>query len=421
MEEARVSVFEAQASPICCPSCRLVLRNFELEPRLFLNFCLDCKVAWCDRDEIGRMAGVSEAVALLVCSHQALDSAPFSNAGATEPICPRCDGVHLIPASFLDVKLLHCPACRGNLLDLSGIGKIKRAAVAARTSAVRPNYFEVQASETQNSNQSSFFDYGDDKLLSGCAIPLAVAVGFLGQRMGLSSALFLLGGTLPHEFGHALGGWLGGYFSVPTLFFTHILVESSSGFVSGLVSLALLYCYFLWLRKDRKIGLIEGMLVRFGFIALAAVHVKLAWMSTAAFQQEVFICMGVVGEFLITTVGVALFCLRSVPIPRWDFWRYPVLLFSAVHFVGSWTFWGRVLAGGEAAIPWGILLGTTTADGDFSKLRDVYGWTGGEILKLIRHLREFGMAAILSVAAFQLRLLLQRGSSNGVQQDGAGL
>jgi Zn-finger nucleic acid-binding protein len=405
VNEAKVRILEPQAASICCPSCRCVLRDFELEPRLVLNFCQDCKVAWCDRDEIGRIAGVSEAVSLSVTSNQAPHFAPFGDAVSTEPMCPRCDGVHLVAASVLGVSLLHCPACRGNLVDLPSIGRIKKVAVAALAAdaAARPRSVKIHETATHGQTVDSFYDYGNETLLSGCAIPLALAIGFLGQFMGLSSVLFLLGGALPHEFGHALGGWLGGYVSVPTPFWTHILSESSSGFAAGLFSLALVACYVLWFRKGRQIGAIEGIIVRFGFVAVAAAHVKLAWMSKTDFQQEVFIGMGVVGEFLITTVSVTLFCLRSVPVPRWDFWRYPVLLFGAVHFVGSWTMWGHVLSIGESAIPWGALIGASTSDGDFSKLRDVHGWTGAEILYAVQHLRMVGLAMILFCAAIQLR------------------
>ncbi len=416
MNDARVRILEPHAASICCPSCRLVLRDFELEPRLVLNFCQDCKVAWCDRDEIGRIAGVSEEVALVVSSHPAAEFAPFGPVGPSanttsgEPLCPRCDGVHLIAASVLGTGLLHCPSCHGNLVDLPAIGKIKTAAVAARTAvaAARPKLLTVQETETHNRVDTSFYEYGNETLLSGCAIPLALAIGFLGQLMGLSSLLFLLGGTLPHEFGHALGGWLGGYVSVPTPFVTYYLGESSSGITSGLFSLLLVSCYFIWFRKGRQVGSIEGIVVRFGFIAVAVAHVKLSWMSKTAFQQEVFIAMGVVGEFLITTVCVALFCMRSVPLPRWDFWRYPVLLYGAVHFVGSWTMWGHIHSIGESAIPWGALINAnpnSTADGDFTKLRVIYGWSGAEILYSVQCLRMVGFGIILFCAAIQLRHL----------------
>jgi Zn-finger nucleic acid-binding protein len=379
-----------------------VLRDFELEPRLVLNFCQDCKVAWCDRDEIGRIAGVSEAVSLSVTSNQAPEFAPFGVVVSAEPKCPRCADVHLVPASVLGTGVLHCSACRGNLVDLSALGKIKKAAAAART-ADRPELSTVRKAEAQGQAFVSFYDYGHETIVSALAIPFAFTIGILAQVMGLSSLLFLLGGTFPHEFGHALGGWLGGYFSVPTPFWTHVLSSTSSRFISLLVSLALIACYFVWFRKGRKIGAIEGIVVRFGFIAVGAAHLKLAWMSNTASQQEVFIAMGVAGEFLLTAACVAFFCVRSVPLPRWDFWRYPVLLFGAVHFIGSWTMWGHVLSVGEAAIPWGALIGATSADGDFAKLRDLFGWTGGEILYSVQRLRMVGLAIILVCAVIQLR------------------
>jgi Zn-finger nucleic acid-binding protein len=399
---------EPQVVSISCPTCKLKLRDFELEPRLVLNFCQACKVAWCDRDEIGRMAGVREHTVLSVTFNRSVDFAPFGSIASTEPKCPRCADVHLVPASFLGTGVLHCPSCRGNLADLPAIGKIKQAAVAARAAARGAGRTRaVVGLETDPKIQTvdAFYDYGNETLLSAFAIPIALALGFVGQLMGLSSLLFLLGGTLPHEFGHALGGWLGGYVSVPTPFWTHIIGESSSGIVAGLFSVVLVACYLFWFRKGRKIAPLEGVFVRFIFIVIAVAQVKLAWMSNARFQQEFFIAMGVTGEFFITAVCVAFFCLRSVPVPRWDFWRYPVLLFGAVHFVGSWTMWGHVLSIGETAIPWGALIGASaanTADGDFSKLRDIHGWTGSEILHYVQDLRMVGLAVIIFCAAIQL-------------------
>ncbi|MEO1622263.1 MAG: hypothetical protein AAFU53_14685, partial [Cyanobacteria bacterium J06632_3] len=82
---------------------------------------------------------------------------------------------------------------------------------------------------------------------------------------------------------------------------------------------------------------------------------------------------------------------------RWDFFRYPAVLFAGFTFIGSAWQW-RQIRRGLVDIPWGSLFGGSDhIGGDMNQLSLVYGWSTQRIIDTYNSIGSICIVVIFSV------------------------
>lgn len=209
-----------------------------------------------------------------------------------------------------------------------------------------------------------------------------------------------------HEFGHATVAWLGGHRATPLPFgWTNVGEEKSLFVYFGVLTLLGL---LFWTGAKEQRWWPMGLA-----IALAVIQFFMTWAISSDTFDMLLSFGGIGGEFYLSTLLIISFYF---PLPanwRWDFFRYPAVLFAGFTFLGSRWQW-RQIDRGLADIPWGTLFGGSDhIGGDMNQLHLVHGWSDQRIIDTYNSIGSVCAIAILSVYVyFFIRdrnyLLLQR-------------
>jgi hypothetical protein len=195
-----------------------------------------------------------------------------------------------------------------------------------------------------------------------------------------------------HECGHATVAWLGGYKAIPLPFgWTNIGAEQSLFVYFGVLTLLGLL-FWTGHQEQRRWPMVLACI-------LAVVQFYMTWIISEDTFYMLFSFGGVGGEFYLSTLLIVSFYW---PLPakwRWDFYRYPAVLFAGFTFLGSLGRW-RQIKSGVQAIPWGTLFGGSgDAGGDMNQLVD-HGWSDQRIVDCYNSLGGLCLIVIVSVYAY---------------------
>lgn len=196
-----------------------------------------------------------------------------------------------------------------------------------------------------------------------------------------------------HEFGHATIAWLGGHRATPLLFgWTNVGAEKSLFVYLGvLILLGLLFWRGLKENSRWSMGVAAG---------LSIIQFCMTWLISEDTFDMLLSFGGIGGEFYLSTLLIVSFYFPLPKYWRWDFFRYPAVLFAGFTFLGSLWQW-RQIERGLVAIPWGSLFGGAEhIGGDMNQLSIVYGWSDQRIIDTYNGIGGFCLAAIVSMYVF---------------------
>lgn len=267
---------------------------------------------------------------------------------------------------------------------------------AALTPIARPPHASPVAGPPKGFEDT--FQY-DTPLVNAIALPIALGFALLVQIAGLGLIVFMTVGMWTHELGHAIAGWLAGFLAIPLPFFT-MTPDDRNGAVILFVAIAWIAFGAYGVRQKNR-ALILGA----GIVGLLQIWMTFFMSPGRAFQWFLFAGLG--GELLLSTVLMLAFYQRFPY--RWDFWRYPVLLTSAIAFVHALVRWIGV-ALGLAEMPHGSAVGDNS-EGDVERLIRTHEFT---LTTLARTYLVIGLLC-LGVLAFAYVYYLRRARHNALR------
>ncbi|MEO0885766.1 MAG: hypothetical protein AAFY54_07480 [Cyanobacteria bacterium J06648_10] len=193
-----------------------------------------------------------------------------------------------------------------------------------------------------------------------------------------------------HEFGHATVAWLSGRKATPLPFgWTNVEPDKSLFVYFGLLTL---FGVLFWSGYKEKRRWPMGLA-----IALTVIQFVMTWGLSADTFDMLLSFGGIGGEFYLSTLLTVSFFFPLPEYWRWDFFRYPAVVFAGFTFLGSLWHWRQIDRGLEA-IPWGSLFGGADhIGGDMNQLSIVYGWSDQRIIDTYNGIGSVCVIAILSV------------------------
>jgi hypothetical protein len=260
------------------------------------------------------------------------------------------------------------------------------------------SYFRKEEKEARAQFEEDLI-FGGGKL-EKWAVPGAFLFSMLMDQVHFFKLIFFYVASIPfHEAGHAWIGVLGGRWVlplgiiIPMAAVTQVGAEPSSVFLSLYAVLFMAGAYFSY-KRGFSIGVMASISL---FLALFGFHFfvsdRLFWI--------LLLFGGVGGEFVLGTLGVSAFFIAPRSMPRWDFFRYPVLLLSSYAFVHSFLEW-RAIASHRKALPSGSFLGDQgDLSGDLDRLKTVYGISEEAIVSACTALGNTGIAVIFTLVLFR--------------------
>jgi len=224
-------------------------------------------------------------------------------------------------------------------------------------------------------------------------LPIAVALTLGVKQTALGRILidFLIQVTV-HEFGHAVTAWLCGIWALPLpcLCLTYVGMHRSMGTYAFL---AILLVGFGWL------GLRFG---RFTPLVIATLFLTVqAYMTFGLSDKTAEMLVthgGCAGELWISSLMIIAFFVKLPDRWRWDFWRFPTMLFGCYGLVGSWWMW-RAIATGRMQMPWGTANSAkrNDPDGDLNRLVNKHDWTAEQLVDNYLAIAAWCIGAVVAV------------------------
>ena len=236
----------------------------------------------------------------------------------------------------------------------------------------------------------------DSSLNSGDRIPTFGFFPVLASLMGyaLSSSPFSAFAQIQfHELGHALASWWIGAFALPLPWGLTFWGPSHH-------PLALL-CFsgfgMIWILKASQERLPLARLL--GVAALLTHYCALICLTDQR-ADDWRVWGGPLGEISLPVVGLILF---FIPVPhklRWDFWRYPAVVFAMLGVFGQHTAWADFHR--SSGLPLGSLLGGRgDLNGDMNRIL-VMGWTQVELLNRLHQISVIAVAITVTISIVSL-------------------
>lgn len=211
------------------------------------------------------------------------------------------------------------------------------------------------------------------------ALPTAFLISYLFSSVDFLRILSYLLSTIPlHEMGHALVAWMGGRWAiplgaiVPTAGMTLISYSRSVFFIFLFFSLLFAGIYWAFTKQYRFH--LNLLLLIFGLSCFLTFGID-------EMQLAAFISMaGILGEIVLSTFLIVSFYYNLTKRFRWDFWRFPALLFGTTAFTNTALQWYRI-KNNLQAMPMGSAIsaeGARDMTGDLNQLI-LAGWSPGQI------------------------------------------
>ncbi len=225
------------------------------------------------------------------------------------------------------------------------------------------------------------FSFGNRKSLI-FAVPLAFLISYIFNSIDFLRIISLLLATIPlHELGHALAAWMGGRWAiplgavVPTAGMTLISYSRSYFFIFLFFSSVMYGIYYF---NKRKYGFHLTILLLVFFMSFFLTF-RIDELRLASFISMA----GIAGEIFLSTFLVVAFYYNLTKRFRWDFWRFPALLFGSSAFTNSAIQWYRI-KNELQALPMGSAVsgqGARDLNGDLNQLI-LAGWMPTQIIAI---------------------------------------
>ncbi len=209
----------------------------------------------------------------------------------------------------------------------------------------------------------STFQY-DTPLVNAYSLPGAFAFALLIHAIHLGTTVFMTVGMWTHELGHAIAAWFSGILAIPLPFVTIATSMDRSVFVILLVAAAWIALGAYGLRNKNRA-------LVFAAVMLGIIQIWMTGVMSPGRANQWILFAGMGGEIVLSTIGVLAFYQRF-PL-RWDFWRYLVLVTSAVAYVHALIRWIGVGLG-ITEMPHGAASGDN-AEGDVERLVRTHEFT----------------------------------------------
>lgn len=212
--------------------------------------------------------------------------------------------------------------------------------------------------------------------------------------------------------GHAIMAWMGGRWAlplgaiVPTAAMTLIGETRSYFFIFlfyGLLFFALFYFY-----REKYYFYFRSIILLFCLSFYLTFRVDELQLSSYIYGA------GILGEIFLSTLIVISFYYKISDRFRWDFWRYPFLIYGAVGFTNSALQWYRI-KNNLQEMPMGSAISTDGAkdmSGDLNRLL-LAGWSEAQIIAFYWFCIKVGL--IIIGLHYAINLLAEEKTNN--QQD----
>lgn len=228
------------------------------------------------------------------------------------------------------------------------------------------------------------------------ALPLALGFGILLQSSWGFRMISHLTTNMPlHEMGHAIVSWLGGRkaLPLPMMGFTMAAYSRSTAVIVLIHALLVAWVGYAFVKK-RYYNLLFGTL----FLA-AAIHMSF-FISEIKLTQYVHFG-GVLGEVILSTLLIVSFFFSITKRYRWDFWRFPLLIYGAIAYSAAAVMWININSGLQS-LPMGSAISADVADGDLSRLIAAGYTPEGIISTMLWIIRMCGIAIIATYVFTQI-------------------
>ena len=382
---------------IDCPRCHREVRDLSIDHRLSVNHCAACKLLWLDHDELEKIVGTAASENIKNSDVNDFDvEIEFSQNQENSLQCPRCQSLQLKFGRYKSIEYWQCVGCSGQLFNIGDIQELRQEQLR-REKYVYPKAQNHEIREHKiGKNRDVIFSYTSS--VSKIAIPLAIILGLIIDLRGGSSFVSLFR-MLTHELGHSISAWLAGIPNYITPVYVGLLAYNTVMPIAFLISGILAFALLRWIQKTKKLqNRVEANIITIFLALLLAVQIYYSYIFTVEEKFMMFSLSGLLGEIIINTFLIVIFCIRSVPVSRWDFFRYPLMIYGAVNIVGFWMSWRKVVAD-PAMMPWGSALGGNEGDGDLAKLRDIHGFNADMIIKIVTKSISVCFIAIVAASA----------------------
>lgn len=258
-----------------------------------------------------------------------------------------------------------CPNCRGAFLDPYELGEIKKTLhEQVQRPAAQSPVSEMAAVRIQppKNQYGTVPDTLKGRLL---AFPICIVISLAARWLVLPGKLLGFFSLSMHELGHAMAAWFTGRVAIPIPYgFTPVFGQPSITLSILVLMVWLGISAYFYLRRQFFLTATTGLIV--------AAHLYVGFILDAVGQSLVFSWGGVAGEFILGSLAITSWFFMIGPKHwRWDFWRYPVLLFGTYALLANTMDW-IAYKNGTLTLPWGSLTG---GRGDLESLRDNFAMT----------------------------------------------
>lgn len=204
-----------------------------------------------------------------------------------------------------------------------------------------------------------------------------------------------------HEMGHAVAAWLCGRWAFPVGAIIPFVAYTYGGHERSWSFFLVFQGALLWLSMMfARLGL--GSL-RWLPLAVGGVAIGMTWMMPVEKGKMLFLYGGIGGEFVLSTLLICLFYYRLPYCLRWDFFRFPALIFGVSCFSSAFEMWREIQAGTRPLPRGTMLVGRTDSNGDIDRLLSEFQWTEPE---LIANLNRLGvLCGIIILAHYGVAVL----------------
>lgn len=193
-----------------------------------------------------------------------------------------------------------------------------------------------------------------------------------------------------HEFGHAMTAWMFGRRAIPLpIGWTNVDPDRSIIVYLCVLSLLGFWAYYAYIR-ERYLSMLYP-------IGIAILQLVSTWM-TSPMNYEFYLAIGGIrGEFILSSILIAMFFARLPPYFKWAWLRVPVLFGAVFCFARAFQLWHQIRSG-LAEIPWGTALGgADDAGGDMNTIQDSFGWTDERIVSHFVNLSHLCLGILLTI------------------------
>lgn len=234
------------------------------------------------------------------------------------------------------------------------------------------------------------------------AFPAAYLLASLAKRIPLAAMILGIVPVQFHELGHATASWLSGAFALPTFVGFTFGNGTRSPACVAVVAVALLAMGWAARREGcRFLVVVAGLLL--------AAQAALTFAQSDAHVPELVLLGGCGGELVLSALCAVSYFHKLPAVARWDYWRFPFLVFSLFSFEHSYTLWNEI-AHQRRDLPLGTIFGGSgDAAGDLNRLMSQYGWTPASLthtygfLASACYLVIWGHYVAFALRAFQAR------------------